>query len=88
MNFRKLEKLARGFSNHRRIQIMELLEREPFLSVVDVSSILKVNFKTISEHLHRLTRAELVEKKNMGAAVEHSLTPRGRLILKFLRTLE
>jgi len=88
MHTRKLEKTVRGFSNHRRIEIMELLASQPGLSVIEVSNALKVNFKTVSEHLRRLTNADLVSKRNIAAEVEHALTPRGRLVLKFLRTLE
>jgi len=85
---RKLERIVKGFANHRRIQIMELLEREPKLSVFEVSYRLNVNFKTISEHLRRLTLAGLVIKSNKGSEVEHILSNSGKYILKFLRTLE
>jgi predicted ArsR family transcriptional regulator len=88
METRKLEKIARGFSNHRRIEILALIDRKPNLSVIDISQQLRVNFKTISEHIRRLAHAGLVTKKNMGAAVEHTISPLGRHILKFLRTLE
>ncbi len=67
---------------------MELLDRSPDLSVFEISDLLSVNFKTISEHLRRLTHAELVLKRNMAREVEHALSPRGKVILKFLRTLE
>ena len=88
MNFRKLERGGRGFSNHRRIQIMELLQRAPEMSVEEVSSALKVNFKTTAEHIRRLAIAGLVLKRNAGHAVRHKLTPRALQVLKFLRTLE
>lgn len=88
MDTKKLEKVARGFSNHRRIQIMGLLAEQPQLSVFEVADALNVNFKTISEHLRRLTIAGLVAKRNVGSEVEHTLSERGRIILKFLRTLE
>jgi predicted transcriptional regulator len=88
MQFRKLERLVRGFSNHRRIEIMELLHRKPELSVFEISNELGVNFKTVSEHIRRLTHAGLVMKRSEGAAVRHALTPHGVQVLKFLRTLE
>jgi hypothetical protein len=47
-----------------------------------------MNYKTVSEHLRRLAVAGLVLKKNKGTHVQHALSPRGRTILKFLRTLE
>jgi len=86
--FKQLERIVRGFANHRRIEILNLLIRRPELSVVEISKILDVNFKTISEHISRLANAGLVLKRNEGAAVRHKLTPRAIVILKFLRTLE
>lgn len=88
MNYRNLERIVRGFSNHRRIQIVELLARKPELSVDEIASEFKVNYKTIAEHIRRLAIAGLVMKRNEGHMVRHALTPRGKSILKFLRTLE
>ena len=88
MKYRNLERIERGFSNHRRIQILDLLEKYPELSVLEVSRELKVNFKTIAEHIRRLAIADLVAKRNDYRDVRHTLTPRGKVILTFLRTLE
>ncbi len=85
---RELERIGKGVANHRRIQILDLLVRTPELSVIEVANELGANFKTISEHIRRLTIAGLVMKRNDNAAVRHRLTSRGILILKFLRTLE
>ncbi|MBI3627841.1 MAG: winged helix-turn-helix transcriptional regulator [Candidatus Sungbacteria bacterium] len=86
--FKELETITKGYSNHRRIEIMALLERVPGLTLQQTSENLGINFKTVSDHLRRLAIAGLVSKRNRGAAVEHTLTSRGKLILKFLRTLE
>ena len=85
---RKLERIVRGFSNHRRIEIIMLLERKPELSVIEISYELGINFKTASEHIRRLAIAGLVMKRNEGSSVRHALTLTGKLTLKFLRTLE
>ncbi len=87
-NFKDLEKIARGFSNHRRIEILNLIQKKPQLSIFEISDELGVNFKTISEHVRRLAIADLVWKNNDGKAVRHTLSSRGRVILTFLRTLE
>jgi len=87
-SFRQLERLTRGFANHRRIEILDLLAKEPELSVAQVAASLKVDFRTISEHIRRLAIAGLVLKRNQGASVQHKLSDRGVVILKFLRTLE
>ncbi|MEK9170084.1 MAG: winged helix-turn-helix domain-containing protein [Patescibacteria group bacterium] len=85
---RDLEKIVKGFSNHRRIQIIRLLSEKPELSVFEIADELDINYKTASEHIRRLVIAGLVMKRNEGNAVRNALTIRGNSILKFLRTLE
>ena len=85
---KQLERVVRGFSNHRRIEIMELLSKAPELSVAEISNILKINYKTGADHIRRLTISGIIMKRNAGASVRHVLTQEGKLILKFLRTLE
>ena len=85
---RQLERIVKGFANHRRIEILELLANSPELSVIEISEKLKINFKTASEHIRRLAIAGLVLKRNQGANVRHKVSPQGNSILKFLRTLE
>lgn len=88
MTYRQLERLTRGFANHRRIEIMELLKQTPELSVEEIAEHLRVNFKTISEHTRRLAIAGLVLKRRDAHSVRHKLSERGVQALKFLRTLE
>ena len=88
MNFRRLERTVRGFSNHRRIEMLELLQRSPELSVEEIASTLKVNYKTAAEHIRRLSIANLVMKRNEANSVRHKLTSHALRVLKFLRTLE
>ena len=87
-SYHHLGRIVKGFANHRRIEILELLDREPELSVINVSEKLRVNFKTISEHIRRLAIAGLVMKRAHGPSVRHKITDRGKSILKFLRKLE
>ena len=87
-SYYQLERIIRGVANHRRIEILELLKKSPELSIVDISESLKVNFKTISEHVKRLATAGFVLKRSDGPSVRHRITNRGLTILKFLRTLE
>ncbi len=87
MDFQKLERIVKGFANHRRIEILELLEKKP-LSLSNISIILKINIKTASEHTRRLYLAGLIEKKYRGRAVLHSITDLGSDILTFLRKWE
>lgn len=85
---KQLEKVVKGFSNHRRIEILSLLEKTPELSVLEIADALRINFKTASEHIRRLAIPGLVMKRNDANAVRHALSPLGKSILKFLRTLE
>lgn len=85
---RQLETIVKGFANHRRIEVLELLETDPELSLMDISSRLDINVKTASEHIRRLHLANLVYKTSDGNFVLHTLSPRGRAVLEFLRNLE
>lgn len=85
---RSLERTVKGFANHRRIQILELLEKEPELSLADISAKLKVNIKTASEHIIKLAISGLVLKRNRANNVLHKVSPKGLGILEFLRKLE
>lgn len=87
MKHRQLERIVRGFSNHRRIEILELLGSSPELSVVEICDKLKINYKTGADHVRRLTIAGLVMKRSDDTSVRHALTKTGSVVLKFLRTL-
>ena len=87
-NYRKLERIVKGFANHRRIQILELLEKNPELSVIEITQELNMNFKTASEHIRRLAISGLIMKRSDGTNIRHKLTERGLKVLKSLRTLE
>ena len=87
-SFRDIEKIVRGFSNHRRIQILELLYREPSLSLIEIAEKLRINFKTAGEHTRRLVISDLVKKYSDFHHVRHVLSSTGKQVLKFLRTLE
>jgi len=85
---RELERIIKGFANHRRIEMLTLLEKKPELSVFEISDDLHINFKTASDHIRRLAIAGLIMKRNEGNNVRHALTKQGQTILKFLRILE
>ncbi len=85
---RQLERIVKGFANPRRIQIMLLLKTEPELSLSGISRRLKIDTRTASAHVIRLTTAGLVWKRSEGRWVRHRLTRRAEAILIFLRMLE
>lgn len=88
MDWKKKERILKGAANHRRLQILDLLQKKPELSVEEVADALNVNFKTISEHLRRLAISGLLLKRYEAQTVRHKLTNRGISILKFSRILE
>ena len=87
INFRQLERIVRGFASHRRLQILDLLKREPELSVEEITEKLKIGYNNASDHVRKLAIAGLVMKRNEGSAVRHKLTVRGESILVFCKTL-
>ena len=87
LNYRGLERIIKGFANHRRIQIMMLLEQEPELSVFEMADRLDINFKTASEHIRRLAIAGLVLKRSDGRSIRHKLTKQATLILEILENV-
>ncbi len=88
MNFRAVERMVKGFSNHRRIEILELLKREPELSVDEISERLNIGYENASDHVRKLAIAGHVMKRNDGPSVRHKLTSRGESILMFCKTLQ
>lgn len=85
---RELERIVKGFASHRRIQILGLLQKEPELSLFEISENLKSDFKNISAHINKMAIAGLLIKRNDFHSVRHKLTTRGISVLKFVRTLE
>jgi len=88
MDTKNLQKIVKGFANHRRIRIMELLDKSSGISLTEISQALKVNLKTISEHTRRLSQSGIVSKNYKGRVVIHKLSEQGSYILTFLRKLE
>ena len=85
---RELERIIKGFANHRRLQILELLGKEPELSVMEVAQRIKSDIKNVSAHITKMAIAGLVIKRNDINLVRHKLTKRGRSILQFVRMIE
>ncbi|HEY4487636.1 MAG TPA: winged helix-turn-helix domain-containing protein [Candidatus Paceibacterota bacterium] len=84
-SYRKIERIVKGFANHRRVEMLDLLKREPELSVEDISERLNIGYENASDHMRKLAIAGLVMKRNDGPAVRHKLTPRGESILVFCK---
>lgn len=85
---RKIERIVKGFANHNRIKVLELLDNKPDLSVMEISEKLKVGYENTSDHIRKMAVAGLLMKKNSGPSVLHKLTPRAKSILMFCKKLQ
>ena len=86
-NYLKLERIVKGFASHRRLQILDLLKKEPELSVNDISERLNIGYENTSDHIRKLAIAGLVMKRASGNNVLHKITPRAESILVFCKKL-
>ena len=78
----------KGFANHRRLEIMDLLKREPELSVDEISERLSIGYENASDHLRKLAIAGLILKRHDGTSVRHKLTDRAEDVLVFCKKLQ
>lgn len=88
VSYRRMERIVKGFANHRRLEILDLLKREPELSVDDISERLGIGYENASDHVRKLAIASLVLKRSDGNAVRHKLTPRAESVLVFCKRLQ
>jgi len=85
-NSKQLERHFKGIANHRRIDILLLIEKNEDISVEDISEILRTNIKTISQHTKSLVQAGLVNKSYKGRLVQHKLSPYGKIFSTFVKS--
>ena len=88
MNYRKIEKITKAVANHRRIQILDVLNTNARLSVGEISRKTRGNVKTIDAHVNRLFAVGMITKHTAGNRVQHTITKYGISILEFLRKQE
>lgn len=86
--YRNIERIMKGIANHRRVEILDMLDVEPERSVGEIADDLTIDFRTASEHIRKLVIAGLVMKRYEGNSVRLALTDRGKSILKFCRIME
>ena len=85
---RLLERIIKGFANHRRLEILDLLSRQSELSVEEISDKLQIGYVNASDHIRKMAIAGLLLKRHEGTAVRHKLTSRALAILVFCKKLE
>lgn len=87
-SYGKLETIVKGFANRRRLEILDLLKREPELSVDEIAEKLNLGYMNASDHIRKMTIAGLILKRRAGLSVCHKLTDRAEAILGFCKNLE
>ncbi|OGF82071.1 hypothetical protein A2924_01900 [Candidatus Giovannonibacteria bacterium RIFCSPLOWO2_01_FULL_44_16] len=85
---RQMERHLKGIANHYRIEILLLVADQESITLEDITETLKANDKTIGEHTRRLYQAGLLNKKYRGKFVEHSLSPYGKMFVRFLQSFQ
>ena len=75
----------KGIANHYRIAIVLLIADYDGISLDGIVTALEANPKTIGEHTRRLCAAGLVDKKYQSRFVAHSLSPYGKLFVRFVK---
>ena len=85
---KQMERHLKGVANHRRIQILLLIAARGGITLEGIVTALQANEKTLAEHTRRLATAGLIDKKYRGKFVEHSLSPYGKLFVRFLKSFQ
>ena len=81
---KQIERHIKGVANHRRIEILLLVANEKGITLDEIIKHVKANPKTIGEHTRRLHNAGLIEKNYSGHYIKLSLSPYGKIFIKFI----
>ena len=85
---KQMERHLKGMANHYRIEILLLIATNEAMTLEGIVSALGANEKTIGEHTRRLHQAGLINKKYQGKFVEHTLSPYGKIFVRFLKSFQ
>jgi len=85
---KQMERHLKGIANHYRIAILLLVAQNEGVTLEGIAEMLDANIKTIGEHTRRLGQAGLINKKYNGRFVEHTLSPYGQTVAKFLKSFQ
>ncbi len=85
---RQMERHLKGMANHHRINILLLIAQRDGITFEEIARTLEANEKTIGEHARRLHQAGLVNKSYQGKFVEYTLSPYGKIFVRFLKSFQ
>lgn len=84
MKEKEMIKILKALANRRRFMILKILKKEGEKSVGNLSSSLKLSFKSTSKHLRKLVDAGLVTTRQVSNIVFYSLDKDNLEIVNFL----
>ena len=79
--------MTASMGNHRRIEIIRLLRKQPLQCVDEVAAACKIDKSTASEHLRRLQEGGMIAKKYKGRRVILTATKRATAMLRTIDVL-
>lgn len=85
---KQMERHLKGMANHYRIEILFLVAEREGITLEEIVETLGANEKTVGEHTRRLFLAGLIDKKYLGKYVQHSLSPYGKIFVRFLKSFQ
>lgn len=85
---KQMERHLKGISNHYRIEVLLLIDKNKDITLDAIVEKLKANEKTIGEHTRRLFQAGLINKRHHGNFVLHSLSPYGKKFVSFIKSFQ
>lgn len=85
---KQIERHIKGVANHRRIEILLLIAGREGITLDEIIGQVDANPKTIGEHTRRLHNAGLVEKNYSGRFIKLSLSPYGKIFIKFIKEFQ
>ena len=85
---KQMERHLKGVANHYRIEILFLIASHDKITLEKIFKTLGANKKTIGEHTRRLYLSGLINKKYRGKFVEHTLSPYGKIFIRFLKSFK
>ena len=70
------------------MEVLRLVAEGDGITLEDIAKTLEANEKTIGKHPRRLYQAGLINKKYRGMFVEHTLSPYGKIFVRFLKSFQ
>ena len=84
IEIKTMERLLKAVANQRRLAIIRLLKNKNELTVSEISSAIKLSFRSTSKHLAVLLAMDIVEKEQRSVEVFYRLSVAQEPVIKYL----